>query len=41
MKRYVKPKCTHAFIVHLFPMIKSLPKCLDLVSIRSFDEFPN
>ena len=26
MKRYKKPKCTHAFILHLFPMIKSLPK---------------
>ena len=26
MKRYEKPKCTHAFILHLFPMIKSLPK---------------
>ena len=37
MKRYEKPKCTHAFILHSFPMIKSL----DLVSIWSFDEFPN
>ena len=26
MKRYEKPKCTHAFILNLFPMIKSLPK---------------
>ena len=26
MKRYEKPKCTHAFILHSFPMIKSLPK---------------
>ena len=25
MKRYEKPKCTHAFILHSFPMIKSLP----------------
>ena len=26
MERYEKPKCTHAIILHSFPMIKSLPK---------------
>ena len=42
MKRYVKPKCTHAFILHLFPMIKSLPKVLILYSSGHFIyEFPN
>ena len=30
MKWYVKPKCTHAFILHLFPMIKGFPKVLIL-----------
>ena len=30
MKRYENPKCTHAFILHSFPMIKSLPKVLIL-----------
>ena len=26
MKMYENPKCTHAFILHSFPIIKSLPK---------------
>ena len=30
MKRYVKPKCTYAFILHFFPMIRSLPNVLIL-----------
>ena len=30
MKWYVNPKCTHAFILHMFPIIKCLPKVLIL-----------
>ena len=29
-EKICKPKCTHAFILHLFPMIKSLPNVLVL-----------
>ena len=39
MKIYENPKCTHAFILHMFSMIKGSSICLDLASIGSFDEF--
>ena len=39
MKRYENPKCTHAFILDMFPMIKGSFICLDLALIGSFDEF--
>ena len=41
MKRYENPKCTYAFILHMFPMIKESSNCLDLAFIESFDQFPN
>ena len=39
MKIYENPKCTHAFILDMFPMIKGFFICLDLASIGLFDEF--
>ena len=40
MKIYENPKCTHALILHMFPMIKGLTKVLILHPFGSFDEFP-
>ena len=41
MKRYENPMCTHALILHMFPIIKGSSNCLDLAPIWSFDEFSN
>ena len=39
MKRYEHPKCTHAIILHSFPMITSLPNDLDPVFVWSLMNF--
>ena len=39
MKWYENPKYTYVFILHMFIMIKVSSICLDLSSIKSFDEF--
>ena len=39
MKWYVKPKSTHAFILHLFPMIKSLPNVSILYQLDHLTNF--
>ena len=39
MRRYVNPKCTHAFILHLFPMNKGLPNVLILYPLGHLMNF--
>ena len=39
MKRYVNPKCTYAFILHMFPIIKGLPKVLILHPLDHLTKF--
>ena len=39
MKWYVKPKCTHAFILHLFLMIKGIPNVLILYPLGPLMNF--
>ena len=39
MKRYENLRCTHAFILHMFPIIKRSSNCLDFASIDSLMNF--